>query len=184
MSDNLQTFRDKYLNARSWGQRKDGVPLFLLDELSPEELKIAEEELLDKLDLRDDWPINGLGHIKSQKALSKLYDLLKESSRGMKISIAHSIFQISDDKEMIEIVLVEMPKLKGWTEIIHMLYLLPTFNDDRTDQMLDDYREHKDYLVAYNATRVMGLPTEKVVEKFRNERSSSLWNKIILFFKL
>ncbi len=176
-SDKLEIFRKEFLNANSWAQRKDGVPLDLLDNLSSEELEIAEKDLIERLSLKDDWPINGLGHIKSQKALPKLYDLFKKSKREMKISIAHSIFQISGDKEMIDAVLTEMPKLKHWTSIIHMLYLLPIFKDEKIDEMLNSYREHKDYLVAYNATQAMGLPTKDVVGKFRNKDSVSLWNK-------
>lgn len=174
MSDNLKIFRDEFLNANSWAQRKDGVPLYLLDKLSNEELEVAEKELIQKLSLKDDCPINGLGHIKSQKALPKLYNLLQKSKKGMKVSIAHSIFQISEDKEMIDIVLSEMPKLKHWTAIIHILYLLPKFKDKKIDNMLNSYREHKNYLVAYNATQAMGLPTKEVVEKFRNKDSDSL----------
>ena len=69
-SDKLEIFRKEFLNANSWAQRKDGVPLDLLDNLSIEELEIAEKDLIERLSLKDDWPINGLGHIKSQKALS------------------------------------------------------------------------------------------------------------------
>lgn len=169
MPDNFDIFRKEFLNANTWPQRKDGVPLDLLDKLSPDELAIAEEELIQKLDLRDDWPIQGLGHIRSKKSLPKLYQLLDQSDKGMKVSLAHSIFQISGDQDMINIVLTEMPRLNHWTEIIDKLYLLPTFKDEKLDEMLNQYREHGNYLVAYNATRAMGLPTQKVVKKFRNE---------------
>lgn len=171
MKDNLNIFKNEFLKANSWAQRKDGVPLDLLDNLSEDELKIAEKELIEALGIRDDWPINGLGHIKSKKALPKLYDLLQISEKEIKVSIAHSIFQISHDKNMIAIVLTEMPKLKHWTEIIHMLYLLPTFKDGKIDKMLNDYREHKEYLVAYNANRVLGFSTDNVVEKFTNKKN-------------
>ncbi|MEP5341580.1 MAG: hypothetical protein ABJL44_03275 [Algibacter sp.] len=190
MSKKLETFREHFLNAKSWGQRKDGVPLELLENLNEKELEIAEKELIEKLSLKDDWPIDGLGHIKSQKALPKLYDLLQKSKKGIKVSIAHSIFQISEDKEMIDIVLTEMPKLKHWTEIIHMLYLLPIFKDDKINKMLNDYREHKEYLVAYNATQAMGVSTKEVVEKFRNKETelnnhhNSFWQKVKTMFNL
>lgn len=167
MSKYLQQFRDDFLNANTWGQRKDGVPLDLLDKLSEAELKIAENELIGKLSLGDDWPIQGLGHIGSQKALPLLYELLSKSQKTMRVTIAHSIFQIKQDRAMIEIVLEEMPKLEHWTEIIHLLYLLPTFQDERINTLLDNYRKHNDYLVAYNATQVMGLSTEEVVKKHR-----------------
>ena len=46
MTDNLDIFRKEFLGANSWAQRKDGVPLDLLDNLSIEELKVAESELI------------------------------------------------------------------------------------------------------------------------------------------
>lgn len=73
--------------------------------------------------------------------------------------------------EMTDIVLTEMPKLKHWTEIIHMLYLLPIFKDERIDLMMNGYREHKDYLVAYNATQAMELSTKEGIEKFRDNKN-------------
>ena len=94
MADKLKIFRDEFLNANTWSQRKDGVPLDLLDNLSDEELKIAEKELIDVVSTKDDWPIMGLGHIKSQNALKKLYNLLPQSKKGMKVTIAHSIFPV------------------------------------------------------------------------------------------
>ena len=169
MSDNLKTFRDEYLNANSWEQRKDGVPLDLLDSLSDSEKKIAEKELIDILSTKDDWPIMGLGHIKSQNSLTKLYDLIPESKKGMKITIAHSIYQICEDTEMIEIVLTEIPKISNQYELIHIVYLLPDFENRKVDEVLYNLRQHKEYLVAYNATQAMGLSTQEVVAKFRKK---------------
>ena len=167
--DNLDRFRNEFLNANTWGQRKDGVPLDLLDNLSEEELKIAEIDLINAVSLGDSWPIIGLGYIKSTESLAKLYKLLSESKRKIKVTIAHSIFQICQDKEMINIVLEEMPKMNSQYELIDVLYFLPDFNDERVKAMSRGYCEDKNYLIAYNATRALGLPTEKVVEKFRTK---------------
>ena len=88
----------------------------------------------------------------------------------MKVTIAHSIFQISREERMKEIVLETMPKITKEFELIDVLYYLPDFKDKRITDLHNTYRNHKDYLVAYNATRYLGLPTEEVVEKFRNKR--------------
>ena len=185
MSDRLQIFRDEFLNANSWAERKDGVPLDLLDDLSVEELILAEKELINILSTKDDWPIMGLGHIKSQNSLTKLYDLIPESKKGMKITIAHSIYQICEDTEMIEIVLTEIPKISDQYELIHIVYLLAGFENQKVDEVLNSLRQHKEYIVAYNATQAMGLSTQKVVAKFRKkdaENSVDLWSKIKAFF--
>ncbi len=171
MSDNLKIFRDEYLNANSWAQRKDGVPLDLLDNLSDSEKKIAEKELIDNLSIKDDWPIMGIGYLKSQKGLKKLYDLLATSKKGMRVTIAHSIFQICADKKMIEVVATEIPQISNQYELIHIIYLLKDFKNDKVNEILNDLRNHKEYLVAYNATRAMGLSTDSVVENFRKKKS-------------
>ncbi len=170
MADNLDIFRKDFLGANSWSQRKDGIPLDLLDNLSPDELKTAEQELLKTASLRDDWPVVGLGHIKSKEALPILYDLLQKGQGAMKIIIAHSIFQIAQDEKMKDIVLETMPKITGEFELIRVLYYLPYFKDKRITDLHHSYRSHKNYLVAYNATRYLGLPTDEIVQEFRDKK--------------
>lgn len=179
MTNNLDIFRQEFLGANTWAQRKDGVPLDLLDNLSIEELKVAEVELIKAASLGDDWPIVGLGHIKSKDALPTLIKLLDDSKGAIKVKIAHSIFQISGDEKMKDIVLETMPKITGEFELIDVLYYLPFFKDMKITDLLHSYRNHKKYLVAYNATRYLGLPTDEVVEKFRNkEKPKSFWDKL------
>ena len=170
MTNNLDIFRNEFLEATTWAQRKDGVPLNLLDNLTDEQMKIAEVELINVVSLKDNWPIVGLGHIKSKDALPKLYDLLDKSKGTMKVTIAHSIFQICQDTKMIEIVLETMPRITNQYELIDVLYYLPDFKDKRITELHQSYRNHKEYLVAYNATRYLGLPTGEVVEKFRDKK--------------
>lgn len=178
MADNLDIFRKDFLGANSWPQRKDGIPLDLLDNLSPDELKTAEQELLKAASLRDDWPIIGLGHIKSKEALPILYDLLEKSKGAMKVIIAHSVFQIAQDEKMKDIVLETMPEITGEFELIDVLYYLPYFKDKRITDLHHSYRNHKKYLVAYNATRYLGLPTDEVIQKFRDKKEKGFWGKL------
>lgn len=180
MTNNLDIFRKEFLEANTWAQRKDGVPIDLLDNLTDEQKKIAEVELINVLSLKDNWPIVGLGHIKSKDALPKLYDLLDKSKGSMKVTIAHSIFQICQDTKIIEIVLETMPKINNQYEIIDVLYYLPDFKDKRITELHHSYRNHKEYLVAYNATRYLGLSTDEVVEKFRNKKEQrSIWDRLM-----
>lgn len=165
---NIDLFRKDFLEANTWAQRKDGVPIDLLDNLTKAELKIAETELIHALSLRDDWPVIGLGHIQSKAALPKLYELLKDSNGPMKVTIAHSIFQICQDAQMIDIVLHTMPVITNPFELIDILYYLPDFNNKSITELHHSYCNHTDYLVAYNATQSLGLPTDEVIERFRN----------------
>ena len=180
MTNNLDIFRKEFLEANSWAQRKDGVPLDLLDNLTSEELQVAEIELIKVVSLKDNWPIVGLGHIKSKDALPTLYDLLAKSKGSMKVTIAHSIFQICQDNKMTEIVLETMPGITNQYELIDVLYYLPDFKDERITELHNNYRNHKEYLVAYNATRFLGLPTDEVVEKFREKKKQrSIWDRLM-----
>lgn len=161
MSANFDLFVKDFLNANTWPQRNNGVPLNLLDNLSPEELKIAEAELLKVVSLRDDFPIVGLGHIKSKAALPILYDLLDKSSQATKVKIANSIFQICQDDKMIDVVLMTMADITDHFEIIDALYYLLGFNDDRITKLLSSYQTHNNYLVTANAKRYMALKKQR-----------------------
>lgn len=167
MTDNLSRFFSHFLHANSWELRKDGVPLDLIDSLSPQERIVAESALIEKLDLSDDWPIHGLARLQSQKALPRLYDLLSIAKPGMKVSIAHAIYRICRDQSMIPQVVSSVPLIESEYQLIDIIYLLPEFKDSRIDALLHSLREDSRYLVACNATRAMGLSTDPVVEKFR-----------------
>jgi hypothetical protein len=122
--------------------------------------------------------IVGLGHIKSKDALPKLYDLLDKSKGSMKVTIAHSIFQICQDTKMIEFVIGTMPSITNQFELIDVLYYLSDFKDKRIIELHNNYRNHEEYLVAYNATQSLGLPTDEVVENFRNKKKESIWDRL------
>jgi hypothetical protein len=68
---------------------------------------------------------------------------------------------------MIDLILAETKGITNWTELIDVMYILASFKDERVQSLLTSYCQHSDYLVAYNATRAMGLPTDEVVTRFR-----------------
>lgn len=162
MNDRLTEFRSEYLNANSWAQRKDGVPFELLDKLDSDELVIAEQELIRAASLKDSWPIHGLGHIRSQRALPVLYDLLSKATDSFKIIIAHAIYQISKDEDMISVTLNELLHSGQWNKynLIDIIHLLPDFHNEEINNHLIKFTESNEYLVAYNAASALGYPTE------------------------
>ena len=121
------------------------------------------------LSLRDDWPILGLAHLRSRRALGRLKELLGKSEGGMKVKIAAAIYQISGDPGMAALALQTTDAITNTHTLIDILYLLPAFNDSRVQARLQSYRLHPEYLVAYNATRALGLPMEEVVQRFRGK---------------
>lgn len=170
MSTCLEAFRKYYLNADSWELRKDGPPLQLLDCLSEDERAVAEDELIRRIRQGDDWPIRGLGHIRSVKAIPALQTLMTESKPALQAVIAHAIWKINRDPGCIPVILAASQKITFWQELIDLIYLLPDFHDPRTDALVIEYLSHPEYLVAYNATRASGLPTGEVVKRFQRQR--------------
>ena len=63
-------------------------------------------------------------------------------------------------------------------ELIDVLYMLPVFRDEKITALLNNYRDHKEYLIAYNATRALGLSTDEVVKKARKQNNTSFWKKL------
>ncbi len=169
-SKRLENFRNGFLNANSWEKRKDGPPLYLLDALTESEKKIAAKELCDAAIPGDSWHIIGIGYLRSEESLPKLYSLLTKGGHGFRVAVAHSIFLTNKDPAMIRFTLDETAKIDSQTELIDVIYLLPAFGNEDVNAMLDNLRYHPEYLVAYNATRALGLPTDDVIHKFRSTK--------------
>jgi len=171
MTENWEIFRRDFFHANTWPKRKDGIPLELLDRLSPEERQMAEDLLIKALHSKDSWPARGLGHIHSNKALPALYALLEQCQQDTKVNVAYSIYQINQDKTMIEVVLAEFPKITGQYILTDVLHILPLFRDTRLTELLRTYRRDKRYLVAVNAATALGESTDRVVAEFRHRKS-------------
>ena len=128
----------------------------IIDGLTGEEKDKVENLLLDKLDLRtnDLLIVETLGYMKSKKSLDRLYKLLSEQKRpGSKIIIASSIYQIEPDEKLIDSTLAAGQTLTDQYELIGIFYYLTKFRNKRTDDFIRQYRNHKEYLVSYNAKR-------------------------------
>ena len=171
ISKSLELFYSDFLNANSWELRKDGVPYYLLDDLSADELKVAENELIKAAGIYDSWPILGLAHIKSTASLAKLYELLTQGRGEIRIHLAYAIYTICRDKSMIDIAVDETQSLaeqmpQSEYKLIDVMKLLPAFDDERMHHILADLCNADCYLIAYNAARALGRPTDDIVTKF------------------
>ena len=93
----------------------------------------------------------------------------------MKVTIAHSIFQICQDTKMIEIVLETMLRITNQYELIDVLYYLPDSRTSEFTELHNNYRNHKEYLVAYNADTISWFTSDEVVEKFREREKTEAY---------
>ncbi len=96
MSASFAQFEKDFIHANTWPQLKDGVPTYLLDQLSPDEKGIAEDRLIELLGEKNSWPALGLGHLRAEKALPALYALLEKCKQTM--VIFSSLFHLSDQQ--------------------------------------------------------------------------------------
>ena len=143
----------------------------IIDSLSEEERGQVETALIHKLSQQSDdlLIVTTLGYLKSHKSLDILYGLLNNAKSIAMVIIASSIYEIAKDEKMIAIALEACEPLTNWWDLTGVFYYLAKFKNQRTDDFIRKYFDHKEYLVAYNATRAMGLPTDPVVKKFREK---------------
>ena len=151
-------FEIDFLEANSWPQRKEGVPLNLLDALDADERAMAEAALLQRLSPGDDWPALGLGHLRSQKALAPLRALLAKSAGTVRAAAALAIWQISRDPAMCDVLIRlthdndtenrESLKCFIMIEVIHCLAHPPYL---AAVTRLVELKRSGNYLFAYNA---------------------------------
>lgn len=161
-------FKLDFLEATSMAQRKDGAPLGLLDALDAGERLMAEEALLQQLSGRNDWPARGLAHLRSQKALPLLRDLLTFSSGRGRASVALAIWQISDDPtmgdELVRLSRQEYINGEKWGDcfiLIDVIQCLAQLPYPAVRSRLRELEKNGNPLIAQSASRALGLlPTE------------------------
>lgn len=166
-TDAYQQFVTGYLEALTWAERKDGIPLELLNQLSDEERERAVDELIERLSIEDTWPIIGLGHLRSRKAVPKLRDLLAVSQGKIRAAIATAIWKIEKDEEMLAIVLQcsssSLPASSSpysQYSLIDIVYCLAEFPGDEAKRRLEELSSSEEYLVSCNAKRALRLRTD------------------------
>ncbi len=168
MSDSpaYRAFVDGYLEPDLHARARDGCPLELLDALDPTERRLAERELLRRISLTDDWPLQGLGHLRSVAALPELRQLLveaqdphlKEPYGSMVAYVALAIWQIERDEAMCDVVLrasvdryCEDPSSPRTFLMIDIIHCLAQFPQDRARKRLRQLEASPNHLIAYNA---------------------------------
>ena len=117
-----------------------------------------ENLLIGKLEHKPDiLVIETLAYMRSKKSLPVLYGLLKESNEEMfRIIIASSIFQIAQDRDMIEIAKSSFEKLEDKYQIIASFYYLISFQDSGISSLINGFTNNSDHLIANNAKRALG----------------------------
>jgi hypothetical protein len=140
----------------------------IIDELSDDDRSDIENALIDMLfqasaERLDILIVETLAYLKSSRSLPKLKDLLKTTINNNIITLilATAIFEINGDNELIGIAVdcvkrMDNKKDSYYTyKLTDAFYCLIKFQNPLTNKIIEGYTNHKDYLVSYNANRVL-----------------------------
>jgi HEAT repeat protein len=153
MSPAWTNFEADFVNANSWGQRKDGFPSDLLDALSPDERDRAVAILMEKLDGGDDWPIRAMAHLRIDESVSRLREILDEATMpSIRAVTATAIYELTNDTSMEDIVWsVAGANEQEWFHRLDAIHCLGRFKTASAASRLADLIDDPEYLVSYNA---------------------------------
>jgi hypothetical protein len=141
----------------------------IINKLTDDEKKQVEDILVNKLSDKankevDTLIVETLAYLKSRKSLPVLKDLLKHSSNEVvKLRIATSIFEINQDNDMVDIAINSFKKLDNNNDPYYVykltsaFFYLIKFNKPEVNELIKKYINHKDFLLSYNAKRVLGM---------------------------
>lgn len=155
MTSAYNNFVKYYLEANTWHERKDGVPVELIDQLTTPEKEMAEEELINCLRVNDSWEAIGLGYMKSNKAAPKLYSLLTKARGSVKAEIATALWKICNDENMLKIVLnLSRPSFLSRISPfyvfrqINVIHCLAQFPQPEARMRLEELKTDREYLIS------------------------------------
>ena len=118
--------------------------------------KQMEIALIEKLlkDPKDTLIIETLAYMKSESAVPELKNILEQTRNHFdKIVVAEAIYKISQDKKMADVALGSFKKLNEKFDLISIFHHLQIFHDERIDNEIKRFINHKDFLISYNAKR-------------------------------
>ena len=140
----------------------------LIDKLTDDEKIQLENALISKLTFESDREpdsliIETLAYLKSQKFLPILRQLLEKNLYEItELIVATSIYEINRDNDMIDIAINVVKKIeqKKGSYYVYKLtsafYYLIKFENAEVNSIIEKYTNHREYLVACNAKRVLG----------------------------
>jgi hypothetical protein len=146
--------------------------------LSESEKNEIEQQLIKMLEKNDDNLIGEtLAIMRSINSLPVLRKRLSLSKRpSSRIIWASYINEINNgDEEMKQIVLNEFDNVSEKYSLISIFHYLSQFRDPRISEKIRNFINHKDYLIAYNARRCLGIDTSEIVKREQNKNKTKVW---------
>lgn len=137
----------------------------IVDELNSEQRDGVEVLLIERLrcSRTDTLIYETLAYLRSVKSLPLLYEILPEVDIRLKLPLSTSIYSINGDEQMIKMALATFNSFDKKSpyykyDVITALGYLSEFRREEVDAVIRQYVDSTDYLIAYNAKRVLGNP--------------------------
>jgi hypothetical protein len=165
----IEKLIDKIIPPCDYQNRNGFNNIPLLKNLSNNEKKQVESALIDRVSNNRDEEIDiliveTLAYLKSFKSLPLLMRLLERCSNDLiKLKIAASIFELNQDRDMVNIAINSFKKLDNNKDAYYVykitsaFFYLIKFKTPEVNNIIKEYINHKEYLVAYNAKRALGI---------------------------
>jgi len=136
----------------------------IIDRLSDSERQVVESLLIEKLignnkrKSVDTLIVEALAYMQSTKSLPVLYNLLiTNPDNFIKLVVVTSIFKISLDYAMVDIAINLFLTFNDKYQKIPAFVYLKSFNNTKTDALIQKYVNDPDYLISYNTKKHLGL---------------------------
>lgn len=141
----------------------------IIDGLTENNKHLLEKALIQKLQSEakleiDILIIDTLAYLKFVTSLPILKKLLGVCNDIVaKLRVATAIFEINKDTEMINIaisIVKEMDNKKDAYYVYKLasaFYCLARFKNEKTNQLIEKYTSHPEFLVSYNAKQALGV---------------------------
>lgn len=155
--ENIESIIKELIPPSNYFHRNGFTNYRIVDSLLKNEKSEVEKELIKMLENSDDWLIGEtLSYMKSKNSIPVLKEKLEKAKKAnYKILWANAIYKINGNRQMADIALQEFGKIKDKYELIGVFRTLSEFRDARINDRIKSYQNHDDYLVSYNAQRVL-----------------------------
>jgi hypothetical protein len=161
----IEKIINKIIPPADYQHRNGFSNTHIIDQLNEYEIKLVEDELINRLmsQTEDMLVVETLAYMKSERSLPLLYDMLsKDTDETVRLIIATSIFEINGDINMIDIAINSVKIIDNFKDayytyrLISTFYYLIKFQNDRVNSVINEYTNHREYLIAHNAKQALG----------------------------
>ncbi len=157
-------FMNQFFDRTGYEMWHDGADPSVVLKLNAEELKEAENMLIESTKEDGMWPTLGLVLMKSKKVVPLLKEKLDSNSDIIRIRAADALEQIEDTGEFISILIDELFNAPSSYDRLEAAMILRKYPTERVVEALLNGMTDIDYLVRYHSSesvlKIYGLPPD------------------------